>query len=72
MANWEPIESAPRDGRQILTWRGDSYVVHVQGGSWYQTSFWSTHRQCFVGWPKESEPTHWMPLPDPPIAEGAA
>ena len=22
--------------------------------------------ECWVGWPKGEQPTHWMPLPDEP------
>ncbi len=65
---WQPIETAPTDGRQILTWRSTSCVLHVDFGAWYQTSFWSKSHSL-VGWPAETQPTHWMPLPEAPKEE---
>lgn len=73
---WQPIETAPRDGTEILTWNG----VLVTSTIWEETpddeghTGWcsATHWQCesygtynnYFG--KESLPTHWMPLPEPP------
>lgn len=60
---WQPIESAPKDG-DILAWDGDDIRVthwHTRpsgAGGWYEqvdqyeVFFWS--------------PTHWQPLPAPP------
>ncbi len=68
--NWEPIESAPRDGSWILL-RGESGYVRrpfrVSVGCWngeYRPhSPWQTSEACSFtddGGP----PTHWMPLPE--------
>lgn len=68
MSDWKDIASAPRDGTQVLligrypTLTGWSDVYH----SWAQaphTPDWATH---WCRWPHAFEPTHWMPLPDPP------
>lgn len=66
MAEWMPIESAPRDGRRILgwnKWEGALVFEPYQYGS----------NGKFDGWrvPYDDEnyaafPTHWMPLPEPP------
>ncbi|MEW4985202.1 Lar family restriction alleviation protein [Stenotrophomonas geniculata] len=60
---WQPIESAPKDG-DILAWDGyDTRVTHWHtrpsgAGGWleqidqYEVIFW--------------QPTHWQPLPAPP------
>lgn len=56
---WKPIETAPKNGTQILTFNC----------GWYQTSYWSKNYELFVGWPDEVQPTHWMLLPDFPPFE---
>lgn len=59
---WRPIETAPKDGTQILL-LGDRSVVN---GSWNRGSaFFSPHWMGGI-----HEPTHWMPLPAPPEIQG--
>lgn len=72
MTDWRPIDSAPRDGNEILLWDPDRAVdSRMQIGLW--NDIWET-----PGWQScmENEaltrPTHWMPLPDPPGAAMAA
>jgi hypothetical protein len=60
---WQPIETAPKDGTWILaTSGGVAYVV-----SWFYTGpqhgWWATADEA------DRAPTHWMPLPDPPLKE---
>lgn len=57
--NWQPIETAPRDGTQILAFwiSGNIYgAVSWDNGlrSWIEL-----HEDVY-------DPTHWMPLPPPP------
>jgi hypothetical protein len=49
---WQPIETAPRDGTRVLLWDGgpEAYIGYWSGDSWI------------------SYPSHWMPLPDPPVS----
>jgi hypothetical protein len=54
MSTWQPIETAPKDGTEILAWDGDQHIVAWFDGDWR----FSDDRQCF--------PTHWQPLPAPP------
>lgn len=57
--DWQPIASAPKDGSPILTWDGEAmFVVEWDAQSWYDAD----------AWPRQ--PTHWMPLPSPPVAAG--
>lgn len=62
-AEWQPIETAPRDGTAVLVWlreykgrdRFTSYVAQFDGYSWVSVPGKYT-------W----APTHWQPLPPPP------
>lgn len=69
-AKWQPIESAPRDGRKIDIW-----VDYPYGGERYENAHfakdenafcWDIHetgkRVVFTATP----PSHWMPLPAAP------
>lgn len=53
---WQPIETAPRDGGVIIVRGGQNVSI----GWWYGVGLnaWLPHNCA---------PTHWMPLPKPPI-----
>ena len=102
MAEWQPIETAPRDGRFILITDGErfaaaepfDYVEPPEIGYDNRPLFADTRRSnpdagkvrklwssigcsAFTREPElldecdnvsHIEPTHWMPLPDPPKA----
>lgn len=65
MGEWQIIETAPKDGTGIILWgpewsTPDMGYWDVSGGyGWYSSMF---------GFPgiEELEPTHWMPIPEPP------
>lgn len=73
---WLPIETAPQDGTWVMLcggvinygWDGDSeppVVVGQRAGAvwqfaWYDSGYYGEYE----------EPTHWMPLPPPPITKG--
>jgi hypothetical protein len=75
--NWQKIETAPKDGTAILLYCGD-------GRDRVSTAYWSKNsgygngppdwQLCMPGGYAETDdlpvkPTHWMPLPPPPIDE---
>lgn len=60
---WQPIETAPKDGSDVLTWDGNDHCV----------LFFSQYGHGWTaGNPKVKHlPTHWMPLPITPIPDPA-
>jgi len=67
MSEWQPIETAPKDGTEILIFvDGHREVSHFEAGEtgwpWVDYSGTSAWRIDL--------PTHWMPLPAPPASEG--
>lgn len=64
---WQPIETAPKNGRDLILWFPK--IKRVQACAWkspngYYAAAWSADGQWIP-----YEPTHWMPMPDPPRAE---
>lgn len=61
---WQPIETAPRDGTSIL--------VFTELGVFEATfvSYWefavANYHGCLCCSGRGDNPTHWMPLPEPP------
>ena len=56
---WQPIETAPKDGTDIL-------FFGSRNGVWFGRYNPAPKGWC-LGLPTDGEsPTHWMPLPDPP------
>ena len=63
VTDWQPIETAPKDERVLLTngwfvasgayepWPVDGFIFHRE-----------TDDDCGI----DPDPTHWMPLPEPP------
>ena len=65
--NWQPIETAPKDGTKIDLWDA-AYGCRVVNAKWdnhYSTGDKSWGRNSVDG-PFCYEPTHWMPIPQPP------
>lgn len=63
-SEWQPIETCPKPSGRVLLWsegfRSASY------GHWYSTYKRFEYDGYDWGNPDE-QPTHWMPLPKPPI-----
>lgn len=60
MRSWQPIESAPRDGSDVLLGHKDSVWVDcwITYSSTADAGYWADD--------SNGEATHWQPLPDPP------
>ena len=69
---WRPIETAPKDGKPIDVW--------TKGGERWSDVKWDKKKCYWVAWQLgdfdnmgfirlDSDPTHWMPHPSPPIAK---
>jgi len=83
MSAWQPIDTAPKDGSQLLLFCGD-YEPPFFVGSFTWIDLPKDHEDYWEGWSfseeilanhcgAEPEPTHWMPLPaTPDQASGAA
>ena len=63
MTEWQPIETAPKDGTRVLAWEYPYYTV----------VFWDDDEEepytpCWkISYGGDiMDPTHWMPLPEPP------
>lgn len=54
---WQPIETAPLDGTEVLTFRGAGLQA---------VAIWTGREWCVTDGMFLSNVTHWMPLPEPP------
>jgi hypothetical protein len=65
---WQPIETAPKDHSLILlSGLDEDGVKVVDMGHWESFSWWhGEHSDPEWSWTYENQPTHWMPLPEPP------
>ena len=60
---WQPIDTAPRDGTEILLWHpGQGKALAF----WDSRQQWNYDGNPFVWYP----PTHWHPLPPEPSTVG--
>ena len=58
---WQPIETAPKDGTWVLIWIdwiGNPRSSAFENGTWQNLPWVSSV--------KDYNPSHWMPLPKPP------
>lgn len=57
MSDWQPIETAPKDGTVIDLWSRDFGRLTDE--------WWDIEDQCWA-LSGIARPTHWMPIPEPP------
>jgi hypothetical protein len=60
MSDWQPIETAPRDGTSVLLVSGPPVQNRIVLTSWVGAPHNHWRAEPFGRF------THWMPLPDPP------
>lgn len=80
MQQWQPIETAPKDGTKILGWNqqlgqretfmdkytdgSPGYKKHKESGGPIDIGWYWF--DPIHNWASTWKPTHWMPLPEPP------
>lgn len=84
---WQPIETAPKDGRTLLLGQFNPLGKwETMRGQWmserYIDESWEDPDDVEPGWFETAveaedppncwriEPSHWMPLPEPPVSQG--
>lgn len=69
--NWQPIETAPKDGARLWLFWPLAHVDDQQAiGWWIDTptgGYWTDALDC-----RFEPPSHWQPLPPPPASKGAS
>jgi hypothetical protein len=80
MSEWQPIETAPRDGSRLLFWDSAKGLAisgswHIDGGrddpgGYVPPWAWWVSDEDVVMWDSgpDDAPSHWMPLREPPNA----
>jgi hypothetical protein len=81
LAGWQPIESAPKDGTAIwllvdgLPYLGYGEPAHRELDRKAKWIVKASFRRCedradenYGCYGHDAEPTHWIPLPEPPEA----
>lgn len=66
MSEWQPIETAPHDGTPVLVFSPGN-VQWV--GTWMPRTWQDDGAgdwEGYYGGTSPRDPTHWMPLPEPP------
>lgn len=58
---WERMDSAPTDGSRVILW--NEHWTGPCSGQFYGYIGWGVSEESGIF---RYQPTHWMPLPDPP------
>jgi len=69
MTEWQPIATAPRDGTNILTYGLGGIQIEKWDTDEYARKprpFWRCYARNSTD-NRMAQPTHWLPLPDPPV-----
>ena len=68
-AGWQPIKTAPKNGRAMFVVQALDVCNSFTGNRPYTTDpycVWPDDEGDFARWPHPFPPTHWMPLPAAP------
>ena len=69
MTDWQPIETAPRDGTEILALQVDGRELTYTAVHWEtMAEEWRDYSASGAAGFTPFEPQYWMPLPEPPCA----
>ena len=70
-AGWQPIETAPKEGTDILVTgcNGTSRVIPVHWVPAFSEADYEIREGWYYGSIRIADPTHWQPLPTPPMRE---
>lgn len=63
---WRPIETAPKDGTEIWAFNREQGRMKWISGRGFALWVWVDDLLSDVD-PSPDSPTHWMPLPGPPV-----
>lgn len=66
MSQWQPVESAPKDGTLILAFLPESALMKIVFARWDDEFACWYDDKGESAFPIDVEVTHWMPLPEPP------
>lgn len=76
MSEWQPIETAPKDGSEILLGRSSNTKVYTAHWELEPSWAWKSAEPCWAVYMASDDyystylhadwPSHWMPLPEPP------
>lgn len=78
MLPWQPIETAPKDGSDILLFCLSLQKLQTgSGNGWFQVGYWGCNVMDEEGWTEVRDlapliPTHWCPLTPPTLHEETA
>lgn len=74
--HWQPIETAPKDGTEVLLGGVSTPFANGVNPAWVDIGSFEERGYCGSCWYSSAtdrdgdrldcDPTHWMPLPEPP------
>lgn len=66
MNEWQSFETAPRDGSFFICWNGEDMKILNQPENCYLGEWYFIDGEWCGAFVRFDNPTHWMPLPEPP------
>jgi len=66
MTEWQPIETAPKDGTKFDAWVPDAFGGHRMTDLSFNARGQLRQNGLLTTADLPRWPTHWMPLPNPP------